>query len=536
MAAISTPFGRANIGSPWLRVLHLDYKWQLVICAMVGTFMTMLDQTIVNVALPKIATVFGVAVTSAQLVITGYMLALAVIIPATGYLSDTFGTKRLYLITMLLFTGGSALCALAWDNNSLIAFRVIQGLGGGMMGPLGMTMIFKAVPLKERNTVMGFFGMPMILAPILGPGLGGYIVEYLDWRVIFTLNVPVGLLGTLLGVRLLRESERTPGLRFDWRGFLLSAVGFGALLLAFSDVTTYGWTDPGILTRFAVGIMALAAWIWVELTDPQPLLELRLFKDPVFTMATLVGFVLTAGLFGAQLLVPLFLQNFRGLGAAESGLLTMWQALAMVPAMPLAGRLVDRFGARPILLVGMPFVALANWQFTTLNLDTPDSDLRIWLMLRGLTMGMVMMPAMTTAMNAAPLQLMSRASSLTNVTRQVFASFGTAIYVSVLQSRQIDHYSVLAQTVRPDNLAVQQLLARVQEWVVGQGGSLVQAQAAGMLALVRDVQLTAAVMAFDDVFRITALSTLVALLPALFLRDVRPGAGPGQRTRMPMGE
>src|SRR5438093_2163892 len=184
--------------------------------------MIMLDSTIVNVALPKIATIFGVSVSSAQLVLTGYMLALAVIIPATGFLSDTFGTKRLYLITMLLFTGGSALCALAWDNNSLVAFRVIQGLGGGMMSPLGMTMLFQTVPPRERNTVMGFYGLPLILAPVLGPTVGGYIVQYLDWRAIFTLNVPIGLFGILLGSRLLRESERVRGLRLDWRGFVLS--------------------------------------------------------------------------------------------------------------------------------------------------------------------------------------------------------------------------------------------------------------------------------------------------------------------------
>src|SRR5947208_7997873 len=205
MAAISAPRGLGGVGLPLRAMIaraggvHVDYKWQVLICTVVGTFMIMLDSTIVNVALPKITTVFGVPVTSAQLVLTGYMLALAVIIPATGYLSDTFGTKRLFLVTMLLFSGGSALCALAWDNNSLIAFRVIQGLGGGMMSPLGMTMLFKSVPPRERNTVMGFFGLPLILAPVLGPTVGGYIVEYLDWRAIFTLNVPIGLFGILLG-------------------------------------------------------------------------------------------------------------------------------------------------------------------------------------------------------------------------------------------------------------------------------------------------------------------------------------------------
>src|ERR1700738_120424 len=185
----------------------MDYQWQVLMCAIVGTFMVMLDQTVVNIALPKITTVFGVGVHETQLVITSYMLALAIIMPATGFLSDTFGTKRLYLITMGLFTMGSLLCGLAWNNPSLVAFRVIQGLGGGMMSPLGMTMLLNAVPPKERNTIMGIYGLPLMLAPVLGPTLGGGIVEYIDWRVIFTLNVPIGILGLFLGFTLLRESK-----------------------------------------------------------------------------------------------------------------------------------------------------------------------------------------------------------------------------------------------------------------------------------------------------------------------------------------
>src|SRR5438309_6293259 len=265
MAAASPPIARAP-ALPRLGIrgaLHgLDYQWQVLICAVVGTFMVMLDQTVVNIALPKITTVFGVGVHETQLVVTSYMLALAVIMPATGYLSDTFGTKRLYLITMVLFTGGSLLCGLAWNNTSLVAFRVIQGLGGGMMSPLGMTMLFQVVPPQRRNTIMGFFGLPLMLAPVLGPTLGGYIVEYIDWRVIFTLHVPIGPLRRLLGFTLLRETEFVPGLKFDLRGFVLSAVAFSALLLGLSDAATDGWMSTAVLTRLAIGVVALSLWVW----------------------------------------------------------------------------------------------------------------------------------------------------------------------------------------------------------------------------------------------------------------------------------
>src|SRR5919198_954752 len=254
MAAANPPISRAPaLRFPRLGIrsmLHgLDYQWQVLICAVVGTFMVMLDQTVVNIALPKITTVFGVGVHETQLVVTSYMLALAVVMPATGYLSDTYGTKRLYLITMVLFTGGSLLCGLAWNNTSLVVFRIIQGLGGGMMSPLGMTMLFQAVPPQRRNTIMGFYGLPLMLAPVLGPTLGGYLVEYVDWRVIFTLNVPVGAIGLFLGLTLLRETPRVAGLKFDLRGFVLSAVAFSALLLGFSDAATDGWTSAPVLTR-----------------------------------------------------------------------------------------------------------------------------------------------------------------------------------------------------------------------------------------------------------------------------------------------
>ena len=507
----------ASIARPAAIAGGLDYKWKVMIVTIFGTFMTMLDSTIVNIALPKITNVFGVPVSEGQLVITSYMLALAVIMPATGFLSDTFGTKRLFLITMALFTGGSLLCGLAWNSTSLIVFRIIQGLGGGMMSPLGMTMLFKAVPVNQRNAIMGIYGLPLILAPVLGPTIGGYLVEYVDWRVIFTLNVPIGVVGMLLGSAWLRETELIRGLKFDVRGFLLSAVGFSALLLALSDAETDGWTSPSILIRLAIGTVCLVAWVWVELTDKQPLLELRLFKNRTFALAMLVNFVLTVGMFGGQLLLPVFLQSYRGLGAAETGLITMTQALAMLPLMPIVGRLADRFGTRTLLLIGLPLVALSMWQFSGLSMDTTDTQLRLWLAARGITMGLVMMPAMTAALNTVPVELTSRGSSLTNVMRQVFGSFGTAIFVTILSSRQTFHANVLAQAATPTNVTLQQTLGQVQQWVLQNGGSAAQAQAEGMLAVAKQLYQQAAIMSFDDVFMVAAIITLVAVIPALFI-------------------
>jgi len=512
--ALAPPFARPSARP----LLHgLDYKWLVLICTVVGTFMVMLDQTVVNIALPKITTVFNVGVHETQLVVTSYMLALAIIMPATGFLSDTFGTKRMYLITMILFTGGSLLCGLAWNNTSLVAFRIVQGLGGGMMMPLGMAMLFKAVPPQERNTIMGFFGLPLMLAPVLGPTLGGYLVEYVDWRVIFTLNVPIGMLGIFLGWRLLRESELISGLAFDLRGFVLSAIGFSALLLAFTDAAFDGWTSPGIMARFGIGIIALCLWVWVELTDKHPLLDLRLFKIPVFALSSGVNFIVTLGMFGSMLVLPLFLQNLRGLGAAETGVILIFQVLPMTVLMPVIGRVVDRVGARMVLLIGLPLVAYSTLQFANLDLTTSDATLRWWLLARGAAMGMVMMPAMTAGLNAVPLPQMSRASSMSNVMRQVFGAFGTAVVVTVLQVRTVYHTAMLAQTVTPENIPLQQLAGQMQQWAAMHGYTGVQAQMMGVMAAAQQVAQTAAVMGFDDVFRVTAAITLLAMIPAAFM-------------------
>ncbi len=514
---------------PHHRLLHLDYQWQALIVVIVGSFMVMLDTTVVNIALPRIITVFQADVHSSQYVLTGYMLALAIIMPATGYLTDTFGTKRIYLLSMLFFTLGSALCASAWNVPSLVLFRLLQGLGGGMMMPLGMTIIFKVVPPEQRGLVTGVFGLPLLLGPVIGPTLGGYLVEYIDWRFIFTLNLPVGALGLLLGATLLRETETRNDLRPDVKGFVLSGIAFGSLLYALSEAPSDGWGAPHILALLSLGGIGLVGWIWVELTTDHPLVELHVFRITTYTLATLVNFVITAGMFSSMFLLPIFFQNFRGLGAMETGLLLLPQALASGVVMPISGKLFDRFGPRPLMISGLLLLAYSTWKLSFLNLNTGDGEVREILVMRGIAMGLTTMPAMTVAMNAIPPALIARSSSLTNVLRQVFAAFGTAIFATLLQSRQSFHQAILSQTVTPDNLAVQSTVARVQETLVQHGFSLAQAKGAAVMALYRQVAINGSVMAFEDCFYVAAAICLLGIGPTLLLRTtgvIRRGRGP----------
>jgi len=524
MASLAQPFPtglRSHIHG-------LAYHWQVLIVIVLGSFMVVLDTTIVNVALPRIIQVFGTNVNEGQLILTGYMLALAVIMPATGYASDTFGAKRVYLTVIALFTVGSALCGLAPNVEGLILFRVIQGLGGGMVMPLGMSMLFQVAPPGQRGTLMGIFGLPLLVAPVIGPTLGGYLVEYVDWRPIFTLNIPVGILALLAGTFILRETPTHRGTRFDWAGFILSAIGFSAAMLALEKVPEAGWGGLNVQTMLLIAAAAIPCWIVVELSQEQPLLDLSVLKDRTYLVATLVTFVTTIAMYSSLLLLPLFLQNVRGLGAMETGMLLLPQALAAAIMMPISGRLLDRFGPKPLVIPGTIALAFATWLLVDLDPNTPDSAIRVVLLLRGFAMGIMMMPVMTVAMDTIPPHQISRASALSNVLRQLFGAFSTAVFASILIDRQHFHQAVLTTTVTPDNLAALSVLSSAKVAMLQQGMSDLAANAAGLMALSRQISLAAAVRGFDDCFYLATFVTLAGLLPTLWLkRGHKPAPGEG---------
>lgn len=498
--------------------------WQVLAVISIGMFMVVLDTTIVNIALPRITTIFGASVDQAQLVLTGYMLALAVIMPTTAYLSLTFGAKRLYLATLVFFTIGSLLCGLAWDLPSLIVARVIQGLGGGMIQPLGMATLFRITPPERRGAVMGMFALPIMVAPILGPTLGGYLVEYVDWRWVFFLNLPFGALALFLGLALMRETPTQTGLRFDLAGFVLAATFSCGALLAMNDAPDAGWSDIGVVVKLWIAAAALVAFIWWELRTPQPLLNLRLFAIPMFSIAALVNFVTTVGLFGAIFLLPLFLQNLRGLGAMETGLLLFPQALASGVSVVLGGRLYDRFGARPLILIGLSILAGSTWALAKIDVTTPDATIRWILIARGLSMGLCMMPANTVWLAVAPPSQTQAASALSNVLRQIFGAAGTAVLASILQERIAYHYAGMASAITPEMPAVARALQLGQQFALAQGTALEQARAMVVGQLAGQVRLAAAVRGFDDAFLIAAVVAVLGLLPALLLRR-QPAVG-----------
>jgi EmrB/QacA subfamily drug resistance transporter len=407
-----------------------------LIAIILGTFMVILDNTVVNVALPTLGRVLGSDLSLLQWVITGYMLAQAAVIPLSGWLSDRFGAKRVYLISLVLFTAGSAACGLAVNSEMLVATRVIQGLGGGMLMPIGMAVLYRLTPPERRGAIFGMFGLPLMVAPALGPLLSGYLLQYADWRLIFLINLPVGILALLVGLRVLPSipAGRAPG-GLDTLGIILGPLAFASISFGVSQSTSDGWTAPATLGGIAIGIVALMLFIWRELTTQDPVLDLRVFRSRDFSLAIVTQWAAFAAMFGTFFLIPLFLQQVRGYGAFETGLYTVPTAVASAIFMQIGGRAFDRLGVRPPALFGLTLIGTSMWLMSGLRGQTTGGDLFVPLALMGAGMGSMMMALNTHVLNSAPRELIGRVTSLTNALQNVIASLAIATWATLLQAR-----------------------------------------------------------------------------------------------------
>jgi len=501
------------------RMFGLPYKWLVVIAVIFGVFMAILDTTVVNIALVKLQAVFGISLDQVQWVVTAYSLAITISIPFFGYLAERFGIKRVYLSALVIFTVGSALSGLAWSFGSLVAFRVLQGLGSGAMLPLAIAQIFAVFPYQERGRAAAFIGIPVLIGPAFGPVLGGYIVENIDWRLIFYLNVPIGILGVLAGWMILRQGQITTREPLDVPGLLLSTAGFAALVYGISEAATHGWTSGIVLSFLAIGLICLVGLAVVELRTAHPMLDLRFFADWNFTAGSLISWALQIGLFGALFLLPVFLQELRGLTPIQTGLWLLPSALVTTVMLPIGGLLVDRFGARPIILIGAAALALTSYSLTHLTLSTTFWTLQLWLVGRSVAIAFTLQPVQVIALGAVSLPHLPRATALFTVMRQVVVAFGTALLSTYVQNRTPIHFARLAEQATPFSVAgefVGQAAARLQALGLDQ----LQAQATALGLLGRQLQQQATVFAFDDAFLLTTLIIAAGVFIALLLRRV----------------
>jgi EmrB/QacA subfamily drug resistance transporter len=420
------------------------YVWKISIVVILGSMMSILDTTIVNVALATLGHQLHTTISGIQWVVTGYLLSLAAVIPVTGWAARRFGAKRIYIVSLILFTLGSALCGLATSSTELIFFRVLQGVGGGMILPVGQLMMAEAAGPKRMGRVMSLVAVPMMLAPILGPTIGGLIIDNASWRWIFYVNVPVGVIAVIASLRILPNVKPAPTDRLDALGLGLMASGLVLLTYGLAEIGTLGsFTALKVLVPGIVGIALIVAFVMHALRIPHPLLNLRLNRKPTFSSAAFAMFCLSGALFGSMVLLPLYWQEIRHYSVVDTGLLTGPQGLGMALVMPLAGKLSDRFGGGPIALGGVILTALSSIPFGLIGAHSSVTGLVIAMLIRGVGIGFAFMPAMTAAFAALERSELSDATPQLNVLQRVGGSIGVAVLTVVLQ-RSLTHAHTLA--------------------------------------------------------------------------------------------
>jgi MFS transporter, DHA2 family, multidrug resistance protein len=502
-------------------VRGLNYKWLVLMVVLPGMTVITIDLTVVNVALAKLGAVYGVSVDTVQWAITAYALATGVATPLAGYVENRFTLKRVWVIGLSVFTGASVVCGLAPYFWVLVLGRLAQGLAAGMLLPMLISLIFRVFPPNERGAALGFFAIPIVAGPALGPTLGGYIITNWDWRLVFFINLPIGILSVVLGALLLQRGKPKLGDRFDGIGFVLSSLGFSLTLYGLSQVGSHGWGSLEVRGLISAGLASLLGFIIFELFRSDPLLDVRLFGIPQFTNSNIVGWVSTVALFGAEFMLPLYLQNLRGLSAVDTGLILMPQGLSIALAGPLAGRLVDRLGPRWIVMFGFILMAVNTYQLSQITLTTDYGTLRWLLVLRGLALGCTMQPTTLTALAAVPPELRTNATSLVTAMRSVWQSFGVAMLSTVVQTQSVAHAQVLGWQVRPDTSEgqfLEQVVAMLQQ---NAGLSQVGANATAVALMLSQIGQQAAVLAFGDAYRISFAAAIVAFCMAIVL----PGRG-----------
>ncbi|MEK5445608.1 DHA2 family efflux MFS transporter permease subunit [Paenibacillus sp. FSL R7-0331] len=482
-----------------------------LLAIILGVFMVVLDSTAMNVALSTLVEDFHTDLTTLQWIVTGYMLAQASVIPLSGWLSDRFGAKTVFLTAVVVFTIGSILCATPNSAEWLIAFRVLQGIGGGCVLPVGMAYVYRLAPKSKVGIVMGIMGIPVLFAPAIGPVMSGWLVQYHSWRWIFLINIPIGILCLLIGLRKLPNARRSQVPGMDKLGMVLGPLAFASLTYGVSQGAE-SWTSGKTLVGLALGLTALIAFVIAELRSRTPLLELRILRSVDFSTGILVQWIAQFGLYGALFLLPQFLQQARGFGAFDTGLTLLPQAIASGLMMPLAGILFDRIGVRWLVVCGLSLVSGALYQYSHVDLTTQSRDLIVPLIMCGAGMGLMMMPMNTHLLNKAPIQLVNRVTSLTNSMQQVINSLAVSALVTILTSRA----AARGAEMQAEALASGIDPASVSPDVLKQATQTVMAQG------------------FADTFRIMIFVALGGAVLGLLLRRGRKGGEDGSRPQAEM--
>ncbi|WP_251550246.1 DHA2 family efflux MFS transporter permease subunit [Neobacillus muris] len=421
-------------------------KGILLFILLLGSFLSILNQTILNVALPDLMKEFEVSATTIQWLSTGFMLVNGILIPVTAFLMKRFTTRQLFICSMVLLLAGTFISAVAQGFALLLIGRMIQAAGAGIIMPLLMMVVLVIFPEENRGTAMGTIGLVMIFAPAIGPTLAGFIIEHLSWRWLFIGMLPLVAIVILLSIKYLVNVSETSRPKLDYLSVLLSTAGFGALLYGFSIAGDKGWASAPVLVYLAIGIIVLTLFCWRQLTAADPLLNLRVFKNKMFTMTAIINTFVTMIMYADMILLPIYLQASRGYTVLETGLLLLPGALINALMSPVSGRLFDKVGAKPLAFIGLIFIIAASWGVTDLSETTTYGYLMARTIILRIGISFMTMPITTAGLNALPKQLNAHGSAVTNTVRQVAGSIGIALVVTIMTNSSKSHAEELIQS------------------------------------------------------------------------------------------
>lgn len=496
-------------------------RGKILAALLFGMFIAILNQTLLNVALPKINTEFNISASTGQWLMTGFMLVNGILIPITAYLFNKYSYRKLFLVALVLFTIGSLICAISMNFPIMMVGRVLQAIGAGVLMPLGSIVIITIYPPEKRGAAMGTMGIAMILAPAIGPTLSGYIVQNYHWNVMFYGVFIIGIIAILVGFVWFKLYQYTTNPKADIPGIIFSTIGFGALLYGFSEAGNKGWGSVEIETMFAIGIIFIILFVIRELRMKAPMLNLEVLKFPTFTLTTVINMVVMMSLYGGMILLPMYLQNLRGFSALDSGLLLLPGSLIMGLLGPFAGKLLDTIGLKPLAIFGIAVMTYATWELTKLNMDTPYMTIMGIYVLRSFGMAFIMMPMVTAAINALPGRLASHGNAFLNTMRQLAGSIGTAILVTVMTTQTTQHLSAFGEELDKTNPVVQDHMRELASQYGGQEGA--------MKVLLQFVNKLSTVEGINDAFIVATIFSVIALILCLFLQSNKKAKATAQK-------
>ncbi|MGC3998448.1 MAG: DHA2 family efflux MFS transporter permease subunit [Anaeromyxobacter sp.] len=515
-------------------------KWLVTVSVTFGTLMGAIDTSIVNVALPQIRGAVGATVQEITWISTGFAIATVIVMPLTAFLGRLFGQKRVYMASLFLFLIGSALCGVASSLFQVVLFRALQGFGAGALQPTEQAILRQTFPPREQGMAMALFGMAVMIGPAIGPTLGGYIVDNYHWSWIFFINLPVGALGLFMVWRFVHEPDDIRHANaaaaahqrrnMDWIGIALMAMGLATLQFFLEEGQQKDWFQSRVIVACALtALVTLLLFVWRELTAPVPAVNLRLFKDPVFTSGTLIGAVMFAILIAGMFLLPLFMQELLGFTAMQSGLALMPRVLVMMAVTPFVGRLYGRVSTRVLVGIGITFIAIGAWLVSHVTLASTSSGIVHAILIQGVGFSFLFVPLTTAALSNVPREKLADATGLNSLLRQVGASVGLAVFATLLSRHATTARAAVAAHVSPERPEVQARLAQYTAFFSGKGFDPAAARSAALETLGGTVTRQGMVLAFEHVLLLTGIA-IVAVLPLLFFLKTR--RDPSQKIQM----